>query len=40
MEALNHFFLEQAEGYVNALQKSTSRVFRWREVFERCAQND
>jgi len=30
-------FLEQAEGYVNALEKSTSQVLSWREVFEPCA---
>jgi hypothetical protein len=36
----NDLFLEQAEGYVNALEKSTSRVLNWREVFEHGAQND
>jgi hypothetical protein len=30
-------FLEQAKGYAEALEKSTSRVFRLREVFEPCA---
>ena len=29
-----HLFLEQAEEYVKALEKSTSRVLDWREVFE------
>jgi hypothetical protein len=29
-----HLFLEQAEGYVNALEKSTSPVKRLREVFQ------
>jgi hypothetical protein len=36
----NDLFVEQAEGYVKALEKSTSRVLNWREVFEHCAQND
>lgn len=36
----NHLFLEQAEGYGKAPQKSTSRVLNWREVFEHCTQND
>jgi hypothetical protein len=40
IEGQIHFFLEQAEGYVKAPQKSTSRVLNWREVFEHCAQND
>jgi hypothetical protein len=31
--------LEQAEGYVNALEKSTSSVSSWREVFEHDAPN-
>jgi hypothetical protein len=31
---LNHLFLEQVEGHVNALEKSTSPVQRLREVFE------
>jgi hypothetical protein len=35
-----YFFLEQAEGYVNALEKSTFRPSTIREVFEHCAQND
>jgi hypothetical protein len=35
-----YLFLEPAEGYVKALEKSTSRVLNWREVFEHCAQND
>jgi hypothetical protein len=34
------FVFEPAEGYVNALGKSTSPVFGLREVFEHCAQND
>jgi hypothetical protein len=34
----NHLFLEQAEGYVKALEKSTSRVLSSREVFEHCVQ--
>lgn len=29
-----HLFLGQAEGYVKAPEKSTSRVSGWREVFE------
>jgi hypothetical protein len=33
-------FLEQAEGYRNTLEKSTSQVLSWREVFEHGAQND
>jgi hypothetical protein len=36
----NDFFLEQAEGYVKAPEKSTSRVLNLREVIEHCAQND
>jgi hypothetical protein len=40
MVVQKHLFLEQAEGYVKALQKSTSPVLRWGEVFEHCAQND
>jgi hypothetical protein len=40
MEALNHFFLEQAAGYVKAPQKSTSQLSTMKEVFERCVQND
>jgi hypothetical protein len=39
-QSQKHLFLEQAEGYVNALEKSTSRVLNWREVFEHGAQND
>ena len=35
-----HLFLEQAEGYVNALEKSTSLLTTMREIFEHCAQND
>ena len=35
-----HFFLKQVEGYVKALEKSTSRTLSWRKVFEHCAQND
>ena len=30
----NDLFLEQAEGYVKALEKSTSSVFNFRKVFE------
>jgi hypothetical protein len=35
-DALRHIylFLDKAEGYVNALEKSTSPVKRLREVFE------
>jgi hypothetical protein len=36
----NDLFLEQAEGYVKALEKSTSPLSTMREVFEHCAQND
>jgi hypothetical protein len=36
----NYLFLEQAEGYVKALEKSTSRDLSWREVYEPCVQND
>ena len=36
----NHLFLKQAEGYVKALEKSTSRILSWIEVFRHCAQND
>jgi hypothetical protein len=38
--AENDLFLEQAKGYVKALEKSTSRVLSWEEVFEHGAQND
>jgi hypothetical protein len=34
------FIVEQAKGYVNALEKSTSPVLGLREVFEHCAQKD
>ena len=34
------FYLEQAEGYVKTLEKSTSRFLRWGEVFEICKRND
>ena len=37
---LIHLFLEQAEGYVKALEKSTFQVLSWREVFEHYGQND
>jgi len=30
--------LEQAKGYVKALEKSTSWVLSWGEVYEHCAQ--
>jgi len=30
----NHLFLEQVAGHVKTLEKTTSRVFRWRGVFE------
>jgi hypothetical protein len=30
----NYLFVEQEEGYVKAMEKSTSRVLSWREVFE------
>ena len=33
-------FLEQAEGYVKAVEKSTSPLSTMREFFEHCAQND
>jgi predicted nucleic acid-binding Zn-ribbon protein len=36
----NLLVLEQAEGYVKALEKSTSWVLSWREVFERRERND
>ena len=36
----NDFLLEQAKGYVKALEKSTSRVLGLREVFEHCGEND
>ena len=36
----NYLFLEQAKGYVNALEKSTSAPSTMREVFEHCAQSD
>jgi hypothetical protein len=39
-EGQNDLFLEQAEGYVKALEKSTSRVLSSREVYEPCAQID
>jgi hypothetical protein len=32
--------MEQAEGYVKALEKSTSPPSTMREVLEHCAQND
>jgi len=32
--------LEQTEGYVKALEKSTLRILSWSEVFEHCVQND
>jgi hypothetical protein len=35
-----YFFFTRAQGYVKALEKSTSRVLSWREVFEHCAHND
>jgi hypothetical protein len=35
----NHFFLEQAEEYVNALKKSTSRVLILRGDFEHCMES-
>jgi hypothetical protein len=35
---LNHLFLKQAKGYVKALEKSTSWVLSWGEVYEHCAQ--
>ena len=34
----NYLFLEQAKGYVNALEKSTSAPSTMREVFELCAE--
>ena len=37
--SLKHFFLEQAEGYVKALEKSTFRFSTTRGVFEHRAQN-
>jgi hypothetical protein len=40
MVVQKYLFLEEAEGYVKALEKSTSRVLNWREVYEHCAQND
>jgi hypothetical protein len=41
MEACqNYLFVEQEEGYVKAMGKSTSRVLSWREVLELCSQND
>jgi hypothetical protein len=33
-------FLEQAKGYVKALEKSTSRALSLRDVYEPCAQID
>jgi hypothetical protein len=39
-EGQNDLFLEQAEGYVKALEKSTSRILNWREIFELGAQAD
>jgi hypothetical protein len=39
MVVQKHLFLEQAEGYVNALEKSTSLVFSLREVFEHCTES-
>jgi hypothetical protein len=36
----NDLFLEQAKGYAEALEKSTSRVLSSREVYEPSAQND
>jgi hypothetical protein len=35
-----NLFLEQAEGYAEALDKSTSPRSTMREVFEHCEQND
>src|SRR6266849_3704158 len=35
---LNRLFLEQAKGYVKALEKSTSAPSTMREVFEHCAE--
>jgi hypothetical protein len=35
-----YLLLEQAEGYVKALEKSNSQVLSWTEVFERCMQDD
>jgi hypothetical protein len=40
MVVQKHLFLEQAEGYVKALEKSTSPPSTLIEVFEHCAQND
>ena len=37
---LKHLFLEQTEGYVKALKKSTSLPSTTREVFEHCVQKD
>jgi hypothetical protein len=34
----NHLFLEQAKGYVKALEKSTSAPSTMREVFEHCVE--
>jgi len=34
MVGQKHLFLEQAKGYVKALEKSTSSVFNFRKVFE------
>jgi hypothetical protein len=36
----NHLFVEQAEGYVKALEKSTAPPSTMKEVFEHGAQND
>jgi hypothetical protein len=39
-QASKIFFLEQAEGYVKPLEKSTSPLSTMREVFEHGAQNN
>jgi hypothetical protein len=36
----NTLFVEQAKGYVNALEKSTSPLSTLRKVFEQNTQND
>jgi len=37
---LNHLFLEQAEGYVKAPEKSTSPHSTMTKDFEHCVEND
>jgi hypothetical protein len=38
-QSQKHLFLEQAEGYVKAPEKSTSWILNWREVFEHCTES-